>query len=109
MSCSIYKKDIIIIVLFTHYLTIEQLDVRASLLKAMMVHSGTPTEGYVEGSSYHFYYKVHYPYEGFGRIQLENVLRFDESPFELFLYYGQVNKKKNSFSIDIPLTISFLL
>lgn len=40
-------------------------------------------------------------------MQLDQVLRFDDSSFELFLYYGQVNDKKSSFSIEVPLTISF--
>ena len=44
-------------------------------------------------------------YEGHGRVQLDRVLRFNESDFELFLYYGQVNKNKEEFSIRVPLKI----
>ena len=39
-------------------------------------------------------------------MQLDRVLRFNESDFELFLYYGQVNKNKEEFSIRVPLKIS---
>lgn len=48
-------------------------------------------------------------YEGHGRVQLDRVLRFDDSDFELFLYYGQINKKKKEFSIRVPLKISLLV
>ena len=38
-------------------------------------------------------------------VQLDRVLRFNESDFELFLYYGQINKNKEEFSIRAPLKI----
>ena len=85
------------------------MDVRASLVKAMIVHSGVPTKGFCDKSySCYEYSGDHQYYEGHGRMQLDTVLRFDESPFELFLYYGQINDKKESFSIEVPLNISFM-
>ena len=47
-------------------------------------------------------------FRGWGRLQLNQILRFDDSDFELFLYYGQVNDKKSSVTVTVPLDISFL-
>ena len=80
---------------------------RASLLKAMVVHSTVPTKGYCSrGGTCWTYAMNHFMYEGHGRVQLDRVLRFNESDFELFLYYGQVNNKKEEFLIRVPLKIS---
>lgn len=79
---------------------------RASLIKAMVVHSGQPTMGYcnkkmdcLPHDENHFYY------EGHGRVQLDRVLHYaGESDFELFLYYGQVNSNKESFTLEFTIT-----
>lgn len=47
----------------------------------------------------------HFYYEGHGRVQLDRVLYYDgESDFELFLYYGQINEKKESFTLEFTIT-----
>lgn len=86
------------------------MDLRASLAKAMILHSTVHTEGYCLKSRQCYGYKDdERPYfEGWGRLQLNQILRFDDSDFELFLYYGQVNDKKSSVTVTVPLDISFL-
>ena len=80
---------------------------RASLLKAMVVHSTVPTKGYCNKEKVCYSHNTnHFMYEGHGRVQLDRVLRFNESDFELFLYYGQINNKKEEFLIRVPLKIS---
>ena len=80
---------------------------RASLLKAMVIHATVPTKGYCDKQgNCDVYTTNHFMYEGHGRVQLDRVLRFDESDFELFLYYGQVNRKKKEFTIRVPVKIS---
>ena len=80
---------------------------RGSLMKALLVASTVPTKGYCDkDKTCHAHTADHFMYEGHGRVQLDRVLRFDDSDFELFLYYGQVNKKKKEFSIRVPLKIS---
>lgn len=74
----------------------------------MIIHSGVPLKGWCNKDKKCSPFSSNHQYmEGHGRMQLDQVLRFDDSPFELFLYYGQVNDKKSSFSIEVPLTISF--
>ena len=73
----------------------------------MLVHSAVHVKGRCSTSLCSRFTENHQYMEGHGRVQLDQVLRFDESPFELYLYYGQVHKKKESFSIKVPLTISF--
>ena len=74
----------------------------------MLVHSSVPLKGRCDTKTSCYPFTENHQYmEGHGRVQLDQVLRFDESPFELYLYYGQVHKKKESFSIKVPLTISF--
>ena len=76
----------------------------------MVVHATVPTKGYCDREGRcSTYTKDHLMYEGHGRVQLDRVLRFDESKFELFLYYGQINDKKEAFSIRVPLKISLLV
>ena len=83
---------------------------RGSLMKALLIASTVPTKGYCDkDKTCHAHTKDHFMYEGHGRVQLDRVLRFDESKFELFLYYGQINKKKKEFSIRVPLKISLLV
>ena len=79
---------------------------RASLIKAMVVHSGQPTTGYCNIIMRCFpHNKNHFYYEGHGRVQLDRVLHYDgESDFELFLYYGQINEKKESFTLEFTIT-----
>ena len=91
------------------FMNVETMDIRASLIKAMIIHSGVPTKGICskDFSCTEFPEEHRKYYEGFGRVQLDQILRVKDSPFELFLYYGQVNDKKQSFSIQVPLTISF--
>lgn len=87
---------------------VEKVDLRASLLKAMIIHSGMPMKGHCNKDfECEEFTTNHQFYEGHGRMQLDQVLRFDDSPFELFLYYGQVNDRKHSFTIQVPLKISF--
>ena len=82
---------------------------RGSLMKALLIASTVPTKGYCDkDKSCHAHTKDHFMYEGHGRVQLDRVLRFDDSDFELFLYYGQVNDKKSSVTVTVPLDISFL-
>ena len=74
----------------------------------MLVHSAVHVKGRCFTPTYCSRFTENHQYmEGHGRVQLDQVLRFDESPFELYLYYGQVHNKKESFSIKVPLTISF--
>ena len=83
---------------------------RGSLMKALLIASTVPTKGYCDkDKTCHAHTKDHFMYEGHGRVQLDRVLRFDDSDFELFLYYGQINKKKKEFSIRVPLKISLLV
>ena len=83
---------------------------RGSLMKALLIASTVPTKGYCDREGRcSVYTKDHLMYEGHGRVQLDRVLRFDESKFELFLYYGQINDKKEAFSIRVPLKISLLV
>ena len=83
---------------------------RGSLMKALLIASTVPTKGYCDREGRcSTYTKDHLMYEGHGRVQLDRVLRFDKSDFELFLYYGQINDKKEAFSIRVPLKISLLV
>ena len=83
---------------------------RGSLMKALLVASTVPTKGFCDkDKTCHAHTADHFMFEGHGRVQLDRVLRFDDSDFELFLYYGQVNKKKKEFSIRVPLKISLLV
>lgn len=83
------------------------MDIRASLVKAMVIHGTVPTSGYcLKSKKCNNYSSDHMYYEGWGRIQLDQVLHFDDSDFELFLYYGQINKQKEKIIFKIPLTIS---
>ena len=83
---------------------------RGSLMKALLIASTVPTKGYCDkDKTCHAHTKDHLMYEGHGRVQLDRVLRFDKSDFELFLYYGQINDKKEAFSIRVPLKISLLV
>lgn len=79
---------------------------RASLIKAMVVHSGQPTIGYCNKMIFCYpHNKNHFYYEGHGRVQLDRVLHYDdESDFELFLYYGQINENKESFTLEFTIT-----
>ena len=76
----------------------------------MIVHSANPTSGYCNEEECYSYpsSSIRKYYEGFGRVQLDNVLHFDDSPFELFLYYGQINDKKSEVKFTIPLKISLI-
>ncbi|KNB46743.1 Peptidase S8/S53 domain-containing protein [Blastocystis sp. subtype 4] len=79
-------------------------DIRASLIKAMIIHSTVPTKGYcLKSKTCQEYTSDRKYFEGWGRVQLDQVLRFDDSDFELFLYYGQINKKKENVVFRIPL------
>ena len=79
---------------------------RVSLIKALMIASTVSTKDYChKDKTCYPYHSDHFMYEGHGRVQLDRVLRFNESDFELFLYYGQVNKKKEEFLIRVPLKI----
>ena len=79
----------------------------ASLMRALLIASTVPTKGYCDKDKTCYpYHSDHFMYEGHGHVQLDRVLRFNESDFELFLYYGQVNKNKEEFSIRVPLKIS---
>ena len=92
---------------YCHISMIDSVDLRASLLKAMIVHSTVPTKGYcLKSKKCYAYSGDNEYYEGWGRVQLDQVLRFDESKFELFLYYGQINKKKENVVFRIPIKIS---
>ena len=83
------------------------MDLRASLMKALIVHAGVPTKGSCTKEKRCTRYTTdHFHFEGHGRVQLDRVLRYDESDFELFLYYGQINNKKEEFVIRLPLKIS---
>ena len=84
------------------------MDLRASLAKAMILHSTVHTEGYcLKSKKCNGYYDGERPFfEGWGRLQLNKILRFDDSEFELFLYYGQVNDKKSTVTVTVPLDIS---
>ncbi|CBK23053.2 uncharacterized protein [Blastocystis hominis] len=103
------------VALITQYLTEKSyhnrnIEKQASLIKAMLVHSGQPTLGYCEQDlSCYTYGSNHLYYEGHGRIQLDRVLHYaGESDFELFLYNGQVNYEKEYFSLEFTITdISF--
>ena len=88
---------------------IESIDIRASLLKAMIAHSAVPTEGYcLKNGCTRYRNSAEIPaYEGWGRVQLDQVIKVSESPFELFLYYGQLNDKKEEVTITVPISISF--
>ena len=77
---------------------------RASLIKAMIVHSGQSTSGYCTRLYCQQFYSNREYYEGHGRVQLDRVLHYsNERDFELYLYYGQLNTNKKSFSIQIPI------
>lgn len=75
----------------------------------MIAHSAVPTEGYClkEGCTRYKNSAEISAYEGWGRVQLDQVIKVEESPFELFLYYGQLNDKKEEVTITVPITISF--
>ena len=77
-------------------------------MKAMILHSTVHTEGYCLRNNHCYgYSEDERPYfEGWGRLQLDKILRFDDSDFELFLYYGQVNDKKSTVTVTVPLDIS---
>lgn len=82
----------------------QSVDMRASLIKAMIVHSGQSTSGYCTRLYCQQFYSNREYYEGHGRVQLDRVLHYsNESDFELYLYYGQLNTNKKSFSIQIPI------
>ena len=74
----------------------------------MILHSTVHTEGYCLRNNHCYgYSEDERPYfEGWGRLQLDKILRFDDSDFELFLYYGQVNDKKSTVTVTVPLDIS---
>ena len=74
----------------------------------MILHSTVHTEGYcLKSKQCYGYYNGKRPFfEGWGRLQLDKILRFDDSDFELFLYYGQVNDKKSTVTVTVPLDIS---
>ena len=83
------------------------MDIRASLIKAMIIHSTVPTKGYcLKSGTCRDYTSDQQYFEGWGRVQLDQVLRVDDSDFELFLYYGQINKKKETVVFRIPIKIS---
>lgn len=77
----------------------------------MIVHSAVPTPGYcLKTKCFDFTANSQREvYEGWGRVQLDNILRVDESDFELFLYYGQINDRKEEIVITVPISISFSL
>ena len=79
---------------------------RASLIKAMVVHSGQPTSGYCNKRlDCYPHDENHFYYEGHGRVQLDRVLHYDgESDFELYMYYSQVNSNKESFTLEFTIT-----
>lgn len=82
----------------------NSVDIRASLVKAMVIHGTVPTSGYCFKSKIcNNYSSDHMYYEGWGRVQLDQVLHFDDSDFELFLYYGQIHKQKEKIIFKIPL------
>lgn len=74
----------------------------------MILHSTVHTEGYCLKNKmcYGYYNGERQYFEGWGRLQLDKILRFDDSDFELFLYYGQVNDKKSTVTVTVPLDIS---
>ena len=79
-------------------------------MKALVVHAGVPTKGWCTIEKRCTRYTTdHFHIEGHGRVQLDRVLRYNESDFELFLYYGQINNKKEEFVVRLPLKISFAL
>ena len=100
------------VAIITQYLTEgyyqnQSVDIRASLIKAMIIHSTVPTKGYcLKSKTCQEYTSDRKYFEGWGRVQLDQVLRFDDSDFELFLYYGQINKKKENVVFRIPVKIS---
>lgn len=104
------KKAIITVGIAKMLWFVGNIEKQASLIKAMLVHSGQPTLGYCEQDlSCYTYGSNHLYYEGHGRIQLDRVLHYaGESDFELFLYNGQVNYEKEYFSLEFTITdISF--
>lgn len=74
----------------------------------MIIHSGVPLKGYCSDTGCRSFTTNHQYIEGHGHMQLDQVFHFSDSAFELFLYYGQVHKKKSSFTIEVPLSISFV-
>lgn len=71
-----------------------------------MVHSAQNTVGFCDRQlTCYLHSEDHFYVEGHGRVQLDQILHYaNESDFELFLYYSQINSNKNSFSIEFTIT-----